>query len=232
MLRKIPDSVVPFARDGVLPARRLGHAEAAERLQRHARKRATHTAGLAQAEAERQFEEASRAGYRDGFERALSTWLPKLAEVLEDEAQMKSRTRRALDAYLHEALTDAGIEAALVARCCESAASGDDAQRAPWTLHVPDDRGDLVDRLAETSVAMLQVRRGDTPWVVLERGDLVIEIDPLRPATRHLAELVEGEALRDVLEQRAQDYAGQTLRALRQDTVRRHIRRHHTGGET
>ena len=73
MLRKIPDSVVPFARDGVLSARRLGHVEAAERVQRHARKRASRMATSACEDAERQFEEASRAGYRDGLERALTT---------------------------------------------------------------------------------------------------------------------------------------------------------------
>lgn len=231
MLRKIPDSAVPFARDGVLSARRLGHVEAADRLHRHARKRATHTAASAQAEAERQFEEASRAGYRDGLERALSAWLPVLADVLEDEAQMKSRTRQALEDYLHQALGDAGIEAALIARCCETAAAADDAVAGAWTLYVPEDRGELVERLAETSSAMLQVRRGEAPWAVLERDDRVVEIDPRRPAARRLTELLDGEALRECLEQRAIGYAADTLHALRQDTVRKQFRRDHTGGE-
>lgn len=229
MLRKIPDSAVPYCRDGVLGARRLGLVEDAERLAQHARKRAADIAAAARADAERQFEAASHDGYRHGLERALSTWVPSLVALLEDEAQLKSRTRQALDRYLERVLTDAGVEAALIARCREGATRVDDTATGPWTLYLPDGRDTLLAQLSDAAPDVLQVRRGDAPWPVLERGDVVIEIDPRRPATRHLAGLLDADALQDTLERHARAYASDALRALRDADVRNGIRHDPTG---
>lgn len=232
MLRKIPDSAVPFFRDGVLAARRLGLVEDAERLDDHARKRAAAMATASREDAERQFEEASRAGYRDGLERALSAWLPQFADLLADEARLKSRTRQALDRYLDRALTDAGVEAALVTRCRETAAKADDTTPEAWTLYLPDDRGALVERLSGIAPDLLQLRRGETPWLVLERGDIVIDIDPTRPAARHLAELLDADSLGHGLERRARDYAADAVRARCDGSLRDALRQHDTGDAT
>lgn len=231
MLRKIPDSAVPFVRDGVLPAQRLALAEHADRLVDHARRRAVDIGAAARDDAERQCDEARRVGYREGFEHALSNWLPRLGELLEDEAQLKSRTRQAMERYLDVALADAGVEAALITRCCERASDADNAPDT-WTLYLPNDRGELMERLRENDAERLDIRRGDAPWPVLERGDVVIEIDPKRPASRHLAEWLDTETLRDALEQRARAYADDASRALRHGEVRRKIRHRDTGDAT
>jgi hypothetical protein len=223
MLRKIPDSAVPFARNGVIAASALGQAESAERLLRFAQSRATQLLNDAERQAHDLRTQACQAGYREGVMQALTAAVPALAELLEDEAQLKERVRLEMEKRIRAALTDAGIEAALIAQCCLGE-SGPGAPGQTWTLYLPEDRTELAARLdAQLPDGALRVRPGQAPTPVLERGDRVIELNTSESALRQLPTWLDEQALADPLRQRALDFAAAVERAVSVKATRTHL---------
>jgi hypothetical protein len=223
MLRKIPDSVVPFARNGVIVASALGQAESAERLQRFAQARATQLLDDAQRQADDLRAQACQAGYREGMTQALTAAVPALAELLADEAQLKARVRLEMEKRIRAALTAAGIEAALIAQCC-LAESGPETAGQSWTLYLPEDRVELAARLdAQLTDGTLRVRAGQASIPVLERGDRVIELNTSESALRQLSVWFDEQALADTLRQRAVDFATAVEGVLSVKATRMHL---------
>jgi hypothetical protein len=220
MLRKIPDSAVPFARDGVIAASVLGQADCAERLLHFARKRAAQILADAEQQVDALHAQAHQAGYREGMAEALTAAVPRLAELLADETRVKVLVRQEMEARIRETLTEAGIEAALVAQCCLAEASEPGVEGA-WTLYVPEDRRELLERLeAQVAQGVLRVRPGEVPNPVLERADRVIELNTTELAMRQLSSWLDEYALGEALRERACDYAADVERAIKISAVR------------
>ena len=213
MLRKIPDSAVPFARNGVIAASTLGRAELPERLQRFAQKRAAQTLAQAQLRAEDLHAQACQDGYLEGLAQALTAVVPGLTEMLADEARFKEKVRAEMEGRIRVALTEAGIEAALIERACLLGPPG--VVDEVWTLYLPNDRAKLVDRLkTRIGEGTLRVLPGELSYPVLERGDHVIAFDTTEPALRQLSAWLGEQTLSESLRQRASQYTEAVERSL------------------
>ncbi|WP_368566239.1 hypothetical protein [Pseudoxanthomonas sp. UTMC 1351] len=222
MFRKIPDSAVPFARNGVIAASTLGRAERPERLQRFAEKRAAQTLAQAQLRADELHAQACQDGYFEGLAQALTAAVPRLAELLADEVRLKAQVRAEMEGRIRVALAEARIEAALIAQACLLGPA--EATDEAWTLYLPDDRAKLIDHLKmRIGEDTLRVRPGQLPYPVLERGDHVIALDTAEPALRQLSAWLGEQALAEALQQRASQYTVAVERSLKASATRTHL---------
>lgn len=175
MLRIYPESALDYAVEGVVQAASLGHATEVTRLRAVARAQARDERERARDEASALSGRALAEGYRDGLVQAITSLLPLLEALQQEQRVLGDAMRSQMRERLQAMAADPAVAVPQWTAACEHWAAQADVA---LVLHLPDTQPALLAALrAVPALAQVDIRPAARQQPLLEVGPMAYSLD-------------------------------------------------------